>query len=108
MSDAHGEPQEVEPGQVATRRVYTGRMVALDVDTVRFPNGRTGEMEIFRHPGASAVVPFLSDPSGEDPQLLLIRQYFGIPGQIRSGDIIYSIPYQITVYNVVVNQHAEM
>lgn len=28
-----------------------------------------------RHPGASAVVPFLSDPAGEDPQILLIRQY---------------------------------
>jgi ADP-ribose pyrophosphatase len=30
---------------------------------------------MFRHPGASAVVPFVSDPAGEDPQVLLIRQY---------------------------------
>ena len=28
-----------------------------------------------RHPGASAVVPFLSDPTGDDPEILLIRQY---------------------------------
>ena len=28
-----------------------------------------------RHPGASAVVPFLSDPTGHDPSLLLLRQY---------------------------------
>jgi ADP-ribose pyrophosphatase len=79
--------QDVEPGKIASRRVYTGRMVSLDVDTVRFPNGKTGEMEIFRHPGASAVVPFLSDPRGADPQLLLIRQY-----RYAAGGWLYEIP----------------
>lgn len=61
--------------RISTRRMYTGRIINLDIDTVRFPNGSTGELEMIRHPGASAVVPFLSDPSGEDPQILLIRQY---------------------------------
>src|SRR5207248_5440323 len=28
-----------------------------------------------RNPGASAVIPFLTDPSGDDPQILLIKQY---------------------------------
>jgi ADP-ribose pyrophosphatase len=55
--------------------VYTGRIINLDVDTVRFPNGSIGELEMIRHPGASAIVPFLSDPAGDDHQLLLIRQY---------------------------------
>ena len=64
-----------EPGQVATRRVFTGRVIKLDVDTVRFPNGTTGEMEMFRHPGASAVVPVLSEAGVADPQILLIKQY---------------------------------
>lgn len=63
------------PGRVETRRVYSGKVISLDVDTVRFPDGSVGEMEMVRHPGASAVVPFLSDPAGEDPQILLIRQY---------------------------------
>jgi len=61
--------------QVATRRVHTGRVIDLDVDTVRFPDGSTGELEMIRHPGASAVVPILSDPTGPDPTILLIRQY---------------------------------
>jgi ADP-ribose pyrophosphatase len=61
--------------RVSTRRVYTGRVLNLDVDTVRFPNGTIGELEMIRHPGASAVVPFLDDPAGDDPQILLIRQY---------------------------------
>ena len=61
--------------RVSTRRVYTGRVLNLDVDTVRFPNGSIGELEMVRHPGASAVLPFLSDPRGDDPQILVIRQY---------------------------------
>jgi ADP-ribose pyrophosphatase len=44
-------------------------------------------MELFRHPGASAVVPFLSDPAGADPQVLLIKQY-----RYASGGYLYEIP----------------
>lgn len=64
-----------DSSRVSTRRVYTGRVLNLDIDTVRFPNGSVGELEMIRHPGASAVVPFLSDPAGDDPQVMLIRQY---------------------------------
>jgi ADP-ribose pyrophosphatase len=60
---------------VSSRPVYKGRIVDLSVDTVRFPDGSTGELEMIRHSGASAVLPFLSDPAGNDPQILLIRQY---------------------------------
>lgn len=75
------------PGRVGTRRVYTGRVIDLDVDTVQFPDGSIGELEIIRHPGASAVVPFLTDPSGEDPQVLLIRQY-----RYAADGYVYEIP----------------
>jgi ADP-ribose pyrophosphatase len=61
--------------RVSTRRMYSGRIINLDIDTVRFPNGTIGELEMIRHPGASAVVPFLTDPAGDDPTVLLIRQY---------------------------------
>jgi ADP-ribose pyrophosphatase len=73
--------------RVSTRRVYTGRVINLDVDTVRFPNGTVGELEMIRHPGASAVVPFLSDPAGDDPQILLIRQY-----RYAAEQYLYEIP----------------
>ena len=69
------------------RRVYTGRVINVDIDTVKFPNGSTGELEIVRHPGASAVIPFLSDPSSEDPQILLIKQY-----RYAAGGFIWEIP----------------
>src|SRR3712207_8703136 len=54
---------------------YTTLFRSVDLDRVRFPDGSEGELELIRHPGASAIVPFLSDPAGADPQILLIKQY---------------------------------
>jgi ADP-ribose pyrophosphatase len=73
--------------KIDSRRVYTGRVLNLDIDKVRFPDSSTGELEIIRHPGASAVVPFLNDPAGEDPQILLIKQY-----RYAAEDFIYEVP----------------
>lgn len=75
------------PGKVGSKRVYTGRVVNLDIDQVRFPNGTVGELEMIRHSGASAVIPFLGDPSGDDPAILLIRQY-----RYATDGFIYEIP----------------
>jgi ADP-ribose pyrophosphatase len=74
-------------GKRSGRRVYSGKVINLDVDLVEFPNGSTGELELFRHPGASAVVPFLSDPQGDDPQILLIKQY-----RYAADGYLYEIP----------------
>lgn len=76
-----------EPGLVSSRPVYDGRIVHLAVDTVRFPNGEVGELEMIRHSGASAVLPVLSDPAGDDPQILLIRQY-----RYASGGYMLEVP----------------
>lgn len=72
---------------IASRRAYSGRIINVDLDRVRFPDGSEGELEMVRHPGASAVVPFLSDPRGEDPQVLLIRQY-----RYAAEDFLYEVP----------------
>ncbi|MFI5228257.1 MAG: NUDIX hydrolase [Gemmatimonadales bacterium] len=84
---ADGGAPVVQPGQVRSDRVYTGRIINLDRDTVRFPDGSIGEQEMIRHPGASAIVPFLSDPAGGDPQLLLIKQY-----RYAAEQYLYEIP----------------
>jgi len=60
--------------KLGTRRIYSGRVVNLDVDAVRFPDGSEGELEMIRHPGAAAVVPVLSRDAA-DPEILLIRQF---------------------------------
>jgi ADP-ribose pyrophosphatase len=79
--------QDQGPGQLASEPIYLGRIVKLYKDAVRFPDGSTGQLEIVRHPGASAVVPFLTDPRGDDPQILLIKQY-----RYAAGGYIYEIP----------------
>lgn len=75
------------PGKVGSTRKYTGRVLNLDIDRVRFPDGSVGELEMIRHPGASAVLPFLGDPAGEDPPILLIRQY-----RYAADGFVYEIP----------------
>ena len=72
---------------IASKRIYTGRVINLDLDTVRFPNGTTGQLELFRHPGAAAVVPFLDEPDEPDPRILLIRQY-----RHAAGGFIWECP----------------
>lgn len=63
------------PGVIRTRRLHDGRIIRVDEDTVRFPDGSSGTLDVVRHPGASAVLPLLSDPGGPDPEFLLLRQY---------------------------------
>ncbi len=72
---------------IRSHRVYSGRVISVDVDQVRFPDGSVGELEMVRHPGASAIVPFLSDPAGDDPQVLLLRQY-----RYAAESYLYEIP----------------
>jgi ADP-ribose pyrophosphatase len=76
-----------ESADVASRRIYTGRVLNLDIDRVRFPDGSEGELEIIRHSGASAVVPVLDDLTATDPRIVLIRQY-----RYAAGGFVYEIP----------------
>ena len=78
---------ESTPGMISRRPVHKGRVVDLGIDTVRFPDGSTGELEMIRHSGASAVLPVLSDPSGEDPQIMLIKQY-----RYAADGFMYEVP----------------
>lgn len=75
------------PGRIDSRPVHNGRIVDLSIDTVRFPDGSTGELEFIRHSGAAAVLPVLSDPAGSDPQILLIRQY-----RYAAGGFMLEVP----------------
>ena len=60
---------------ISTTRLYSGRIVNLDLDRVRFPDDSVGELEMLRHPGAAAVVPFLDPPGSADPRVVMIRQF---------------------------------
>jgi len=67
---------------VSTRRVHQGRVVEVAVDRVELPNGHQVDLDMVRHPGAAAVVPFISETD-----ILLVRQY-----RWAAGGFILEIP----------------
>lgn len=49
--------------------IFEGRMLRVERDTVRLPNGLETSREVVRHPGAVGIIALL------DQQVLLVRQY---------------------------------
>jgi ADP-ribose pyrophosphatase len=68
--------------RLSSERVYAGRLLKIDKDKVELPNGQTTDLEMVRHPGASAIVPFVTDD-----EILLIRQF-----RYATGGFIYEVP----------------
>jgi ADP-ribose pyrophosphatase len=64
------------------KNIYQGRVVNLNLETVKLPNGATVELEIIRHPGAAAIVAMKDEET-----VLLIRQY-----RHAAGGYILEIP----------------
>jgi len=64
------------------KHIYSGKFLTYNIDTVTLPNGATAELEMVRHPGASAVVPMKDDGT-----VILIRQF-----RHAAGGFIYEIP----------------
>ena len=87
MSHHGALPPDEAPGRLASRRIHDGRIVHLSVDTVRFPNGSVGELEMIRHSGAAAVLPILGGRGESDPEVLLIKQY-----RYASDGYLYEVP----------------
>jgi ADP-ribose pyrophosphatase len=67
--------------------IHQGRIVRLEQHTVEFPDGSEGTLDVVRHPGAAAVVPFLDDPAVQDPRILLIRHF-----RHAAGGWLWEIP----------------
>lgn len=69
--------------RVNTRRtIRHGRVFDITLENVTFPNGFTVDLEILRHPGASAIVPLI----GVD-KVVMLRQY-----RHAVGDYMWEIP----------------
>ena len=74
-----------KPGQIDSRTIHEGRVVNLAMDSVRFPDGSTGQLELIRHSGAAAIVPLVGDD--DDPDVVLLRQF-----RYAAGGDIFEIP----------------
>ena len=65
-----------------TRTVFRGRIVTVNVETVRLPNGHVTDLDIIHHPGGAAVVAINS--AGK---VCLIRQF-----RHATGGWIWELP----------------
>jgi len=66
----------------SVRTIHKGHVVTLNIEEITLPNGNRTELEIIRHPGASAVVPLT-----DDNKVLLVRQY-----RHAAGGYILEVP----------------
>ncbi len=66
----------------APRVVHRGRAIVMQIERAELPGGRSIDLEVVRHPGASAIVPF-----EDDETVLLIRQY-----RHAAGGTIWEVP----------------
>ncbi|MCC7411813.1 MAG: NUDIX hydrolase [Gammaproteobacteria bacterium] len=70
------------PTGTGVRAVYRGRVIDVDVETVRLPAGRDVALEIVRHPGGAAAV-----ACAQDGRVCLLRQY-----RHAVGEWLWEIP----------------
>jgi ADP-ribose pyrophosphatase len=72
---------------VSSREVYRGRVVHLVVEEVALPNGHQASLEVIHHPGAAAVVPFVTAD-----EILLVRQYRHATAGMPGGGYLLEVP----------------
>jgi ADP-ribose pyrophosphatase len=60
----------MEKRDVASERVFTGKVFNIERDRVKMPNGRTVTLDVVRHPPSVVIVP-QPDPA----HVVLIKQY---------------------------------
>ena len=62
--------QDLEEKTIATRKIFNGKVIDLQVDDVLLPNGNVSKREIVKHPGAVAVMALT-----EEEKIVLVRQF---------------------------------
>jgi 8-oxo-dGTP pyrophosphatase MutT (NUDIX family) len=78
VNHAHMQPSAV----LKLHTVYAGRVITVNVETVRLPNGHVTDLEIIHHPGGAAIVAV-----DEERRVCLIRQF-----RHAAGGWIWELP----------------
>ncbi|AQZ47805.1 ADP-ribose pyrophosphatase [Paenibacillus larvae subsp. pulvifaciens] len=65
VTNAH----KFEEVTLSTKSIYQGKIINVEVQEVKLPNGETSKREIVRHPGAVAVIAI------RDGKMLVVDQY---------------------------------
>ncbi|MFS0781094.1 NUDIX hydrolase [Bacillus sp. 1P06AnD] len=62
--------KKFEEKTVGSQKIFEGKVITLQVDEVRLPDGKMSKREIVKHPGAVAIMALT-----EDRKLLMVEQY---------------------------------
>ncbi len=76
------EPKELAESKETSTTLFTGKIVRLEYDEVRLPNGKMATREVIRHRGAVAVVALT-----DEGEILLERQY-----RYPHAEVLWEIP----------------
>lgn len=60
----------LEEKTLNTEKIFTGKVISLQVEDVELPNGKTSKREIIKHPGAVAVLALT-----DDNKIVMVEQY---------------------------------
>lgn len=55
---------------LSSKEIFSGRIIALHLEEVELPNGKTSTREIIKHPGAVAVIALT-----ENNKIVMVQQY---------------------------------
>lgn len=59
-----------EEKTIQSMPIYTGKIISVQVDDVRLPDGNESKREIVKHPGAVALIPIK-----DDGKIIVVKQY---------------------------------
>jgi len=62
--------KKFEEKTLSSQKIFTGKVISLQVDDVELPNGKTSKREIIKHPGAVAVIAIT-----DDRKIVMVEQY---------------------------------
>lgn len=60
----------LEEKTLTSEKIFTGRVISLQVDEVQLPNGQKSKREIVKHPGAVAIIPIT-----DDHKIVMVEQF---------------------------------
>lgn len=61
---------QLEEKTLSTEKIFSGKVISLQIDEVELPNGKKAKRELIKHPGAVAIIALT-----DDKKLVLVEQY---------------------------------
>ncbi|TDL93016.1 NUDIX hydrolase [Vibrio vulnificus] len=62
--------KKFEEKTLSSEKIFTGKVISLQVDDVELPDGKTGKREIIKHPGAVAIIALTAEN-----KIIMVEQY---------------------------------